>query len=493
MANAYFNTDYGHACRVTTDEFSVAICVTTSGTRVALNYGTTPALGTIEGDTTTSGDNERVIFNPTSLSKGIYYFKVARHTGSAWEDITDIQQVKLFETKQNSMALLFDQHYNHNAANPARMTIADAAVHSLKPDVVVLGGDEHFAPGNLNDQAESDGWCEELINQLPNIFKNYPVYRCYGNHEGMYGWDATLKGWRENSIQKYFCNPNDVDTSYSFVVGDMTFVVIHPYPDNETDPADETEWHLDAGTLTDITNLLDAVTTKWCTVICHQLIGGTDAHGRGGPDAINDSGTYMGDTLWPLLIEKNVDWFFYGHDHVACHQIINGINVVQGGSPSHSLSLGSNSSYDKCRFSSNNFMFPILYWDDKVSWINFYQTSTDDQSEGVVYSYSIGGVNMQKGQVFTHKVTLTGSADQLDLSSVVGSEVTVVTQLIMVLEDGAGGAARVGDLNVSAVADPNAVGYPLAAGEELTLVDVYYPSIHFDGTADDVVYITGVL
>jgi hypothetical protein len=71
--------------------------------------------------------------------------------------------------------------------------------------------------------------------------------------------------------------------------------------------------------------------------------------------------------------------------------------------------------------------------------------------------------------------------------------VTVVTQLIMVLEDGAGGAARVGDSNVSAVADPNAVGYPLAAGEELTLVDVYYPSIHFDGTADDVVYITGVL
>lgn len=102
---------------------------------------------------------------------------------------------------------------------------------------------------------------------------------------------------------------------------------------------------------------------------------------------------------------------------------------------------------------------------------------------------------MRKGEVFSKTMTLTGSADQVDLASVVGTTVHKITQLILTLEESAAGDARVGGSNVSQAADPSAIGRPLDADgdRELVLVDVYYPSVYIDGTANDVVYISGVV
>jgi len=239
-----------------------------------------------------------------------------------------------------------------------------------KPDFFMTIGDD-FSVDTLNElnQKNVDGVYLKQLPYLGLVGSNSPLFLVNGNHEQASG--ANLDGtpdnvavWAQNSKNKYFPLPKPdgfftgdeekikhiglLGDYYSWTWGDALFVVIDPYWHskvavdnplrNETGKTRDL-WEVTLGDAQYkwLKTTLENSHSKFKFVFAHHVLG----TGRGGIERApyfewggkSQRMDWEFDKKRPgwelpvhqLMVKNHVTIFFQGHDHVFCHQKLDGL------------------------------------------------------------------------------------------------------------------------------------------------------------------------
>lgn len=152
-----------------------------------------------------------------------------------------------------------------------------------------------------------------------------PLYLVMGNHDASYRMkDPTMYDWAALMRKKYFNASSE--TYYSFVYGNVQFIVLDPYlntpPAGSRDPEART---LGTAQIEWLKETLAKSRSKYKFVFTHTLVGGADLHGRDRGGAEVADKYEWGRTIQPLLEKYRVNAVFHGHDHLFAHQNYHGV------------------------------------------------------------------------------------------------------------------------------------------------------------------------
>ena len=225
------------------------------------------------------------------------------------------------------------------------------------------------------------------------ICHSVPLYLVIGNHEGENGWylngtPGSLANTAATTRIKYYPNPQpggfySGDTtapafvgprgnSYAWEWGNALFVVLDPYWYTVLKPGtnvDNWAWTLGRAQYDWFSHVISASTAPFKFVFAHQVVGGLDAAGRGGIEAVpfyemggsNADGTpgfVAHRPGWPLplhdLMKQNhVTAFFHGHDHVFVQQEMDGITYQELPQPGYYNFTSPEKSYSNTSIAAN--------------------------------------------------------------------------------------------------------------------------------------------
>jgi predicted phosphodiesterase len=128
---------------------------------------------------------------------------------------------------------------------------------------------------------------------------------------------------------------------YAFAWGDALFVVLNvmTYTPTthllSTSPGVADDWTLGDAQLQWLRTTLEEATSKWRFLLIHHAVGGAagdaanSAYGRGGGQA---AGIGEQAVVHELMLQHDVQIFFYGHDHVFTDMVVDGIHYTLPGS-----------------------------------------------------------------------------------------------------------------------------------------------------------------
>lgn len=186
-----------------------------------------------------------------------------------------------------------------------------------------------------------------LRDTLGNSF-HFPVI---GNWDGESGCN-TLEEIEHSRSQRLLYAPGPMPETYAeggspfgdyyaFTWGDALFIVLNVMTYTPTChlldhlPGEADDWTLGAAQLEWLRTTLENATSKWRFTFIHHTVGGNggtpedSAYGRGGGRA-----AYVGEQaiVHQLLLDHGVQIFFYGHDHVFQHMVVDGVHYALPGS-----------------------------------------------------------------------------------------------------------------------------------------------------------------
>lgn len=179
--------------------------------------------------------------------------------------------------------------YGDNRTNHDDHQAVVEAIITTKPDFVVNTGDLLEEGGRLYDW---DKFFE--IEQI--LLKSYPLFPCFGNHEG--------RGGGEYLFQGYFSLPESTGSGlyYSFNYGNSHFIIINTEEDISPESG---QYNWVANDLGAAEGNPDIVHIFACL---HRPAYSSGRHG-------GNEGRPITDTLVPLFEKYDVDIVFSGHDH----------------------------------------------------------------------------------------------------------------------------------------------------------------------------------
>lgn len=249
-----------------------------------------------------------------------------------------------------TFAIEADPHLDENTIPESyRLTLKN--ILASKPDFLVDLGDD-FMTDKLAVKTQAEITSRTLLNRsyYHETCHSVPLFLALGNHEGEAGFMLnntanSVPVMATNTRKLYYPNPlpNDFyggnETSENFVGlrenyyawewGNALFVVLDPYW--YTQKKGDWGWTLGKTQYDWFKKTLATSKSTFKFVFCHQLVGTTDADGRGGTEVghlyeqggANLDGSYGFDTNRPgwgkplntLMKENNVTIFFHGHDH----------------------------------------------------------------------------------------------------------------------------------------------------------------------------------
>jgi hypothetical protein len=204
-----------------------------------------------------------------------------------------------------------------------------------------------------------------LRSSYDTLAHSVPLLLVLGNHEGEAGWllngtPDNLPAWAATTRMLYYPNPvpdgfYSCDTVeegfvglrqnyYAWEWGDAQFVVLDPYWYTTRKPGSSKnnwDWTLGRTQYDWLRRTLEQSNAPFKFVCAHQLVGGIDAEGRGGIEAVPfyEMGGWNADStpgfavnrpgwakpIHDLMAENHVTAFFHGHDHVFAKQDLGGI------------------------------------------------------------------------------------------------------------------------------------------------------------------------
>jgi hypothetical protein len=260
-----------------------------------------------------------------------------------------------------SFALITDPHIGadlsyYNQGDPDVLQAVSIQIENHGPDFVINLGDMlDFHQFGFNDPPP-DGSYTRLAylnyrSLLGDVIGRASHFAVIGNWEGENGnYTEDEIAWSRDMRRRYMVGPSS-DTYpqggspdedyYAFTWGDALFIVLnvqsytpteHPLPIPIGTPED---WTLGETQLAWLTTTLENATSKWRFICIHHTVGGaagTDAdsaYGRGGGQA-----AHVGEqaVVHQLMIDYNVNIFFYGHDHVFTDMVVDDIHYTLPGS-----------------------------------------------------------------------------------------------------------------------------------------------------------------
>ncbi|MBW2457402.1 MAG: metallophosphoesterase [Deltaproteobacteria bacterium] len=183
-----------------------------------------------------------------------------------------------------------------------------------------------------------------------------PLARHTAHFAVMGNWDGEKGNFTEQQraasrAQRvtYLPNPTDVtypqggsphEDYYGFTWGDALFVVLNVISYTKSEhvlqkPAQPDDYTLGDDQLRWLERTLEGATARWRFVLIHHTVGGrggdarNSAYGRGGGRA---AGVGEQAKVHALMRKHGVQVMFYGHDHVFCDMVVDGIHYTLPGS-----------------------------------------------------------------------------------------------------------------------------------------------------------------
>ena len=265
-----------------------------------------------------------------------------------------------------SFTLLTDSHISPREVQPGETLVADYAEQTLATVAQNVIGDQPDFMVNLGDMLDfhafgfnappPDGLYtrQAYLNYrrlLGDALGNAAHFLVIGNWEGENG-DYTLDEIERSRSMRLLYAPgptpstypaggSDYQDYYAFTWGDALFVVLNVMTYTPTShllsyyPGVADDWTLGEEQLTWLEQTLSSATSPWRFLLIHHAVGGkagddtNSAYGRGGGQAAQ-----VGEQarVHQLMMDNNVQAFFYGHDHVFTDMVVDKIHYTLPGS-----------------------------------------------------------------------------------------------------------------------------------------------------------------
>ena len=353
-------------------DHSVAISVlATNDLHLYCEYGTLPGSysGQTPGTNLTAGIPE-VLPLESLLANTQYYYRLNYQGPNSTNYESGIEHT--FHTQRaatNSFTFVIeaDPHYGDpNASiNLDLWRVALTNMLADTPDLLIDLGDTFMTEKlDVTNYTGAADLCREVRNQLFSIMgPSVPLFLVNGNHEAELGWllsqtqsQSNIAVWATQARQLYYpCPTPDSfysgntnidpyvqtprDDHYSFIWGNVLFVVLDPFWNTSPKPGSTTGWNWTLGThqYAWLQQTLSQSTATFKFVFIHHLVGGSfDGAARGGVEFAPyfEWGGYNTNGIWGfatnrpgwampiqnLLLSNSVNAVFHGHDHLFVKQ-----------------------------------------------------------------------------------------------------------------------------------------------------------------------------
>jgi len=357
-------------CRPTSDSMTASV-LWYEDAEAFIEYGPRP--GAYDARTPVSrfrkGEAVEVVLSP--LRPDTQYFYKLRSARTSSDEYTFHTARPVGRTF--TFTVTADSHLD-DRTDPAtyQRTLANARADS--PDFHVDLGDTFMT----DKHASRENAARQYVAQrffFGQLGRSVPLFLVLGNHDGETprgpGRDpADLAVWSNTMRKRYFPNPvpdrfytGDVTKHpaaglladyYAWQWGDALFVVLDPFWNTQQPRGARDNWSRTLGReqYDWLKRTLETSRATFKLVFIHNLVGGSDAQGRGGSEAArlfewggrNADGTdgfKQNRPGWPapihqLLVQNRVSIVFHGHDHFYAKQELDGVvyqEVPQPGNP----------------------------------------------------------------------------------------------------------------------------------------------------------------
>ena len=240
-----------------------------------------------------------------------------------------------------------------------------APVHRQMPAYLVLGNHEKEAGFHQRGADDSESlplWNRQTASQYHQKWAAEARLRCIPNPrgdtypeggEGAPGYDSLddwlgVEGpWNDNTTREHLQN------FYAWTWGDALFIVLDPFRytlvGSVYRPNRVSDWTLGPTQMQWLEDVLAGSNASWKFVMAHHLVGGGAINRRGqsveegGNDAVYARGSAVeagrSDSeqalVHTLMRQHGVQFFLYGHDHAFCHGVLDEVNYICCGRPTH--------------------------------------------------------------------------------------------------------------------------------------------------------------
>lgn len=211
----------------------------------------------------------------------------------------------------------------------------DSRLPAIKPSFVWMLGD-------MTDAGKPEEWqqYESLYGLNAENLLNYPVFECFGNHDGNVDGAVRKQIKQRNTRRQTKIHTDSLGLHYSWDVGRIHFVNLNLYPTNQWDPACEwckyfkESFRESEGSLAFLQqDLKENVGTSGRPVILAFHIGFDDFSLKWWTE--NDRKNF-----YEVIKGYNIRAIFHGHNHSVAKSLWNGIEVWSAGSPRHDDKTG---------------------------------------------------------------------------------------------------------------------------------------------------------
>ncbi len=242
-----------------------------------------------------------------------------------------------------------------NTMESVLLPISDQILAESPDFLVNLGDMLDFHLFGFNAPPPDGSWTRLAYLNYRRLLKdalgNAPHFPVIGNWDGengdftseqiAYSREQRLRYLPAPEPDTYALGGNVDEDYYAFTWGDATFITLNVMTYTPTShllgnfPGVADDWTLGEDQLAWLVETLEQVETKWRFILIHHVVGGAagddvnSAYGRGGGQA-----AYVGEQalVHELMLEHNVQIFFYGHDHVFTDMTVDGIHYTLPGS-----------------------------------------------------------------------------------------------------------------------------------------------------------------
>ena len=258
-------------------------------------------------------------------------------------------------------AFITDAHTGSFVDGQGPIEVLDEVVRNVRrerPDFVVALGDNVAWPTSRNEpQANDQGAVRAYTmyrRHLAPLSGSCPHFGLIGNWEGESGKTPDASASLVGAVRRAFTpNPNDrtypeggspAEDYYAFDWGPVLFIALNVQsyttpsgerPDPRDDVSEVEDWTLGPEQLGWMEGVLTRSTHPFKFVCIHHAVGGNAAnrretlYGRGGHRAARVGEQRL---LHEAMLDHGVQAFFYGHDHVFVHEVVDGIHYALPGS-----------------------------------------------------------------------------------------------------------------------------------------------------------------
>jgi hypothetical protein len=259
-----------------------------------------------------------------------------------------------------SVALISDTHIGAelgfmNQGIPEVLKKVGVQIKNCRPDFIInLGDIVDFHQYGFEPPPSESALRAAYLNYrslLGDAIGLASHFQVIGNWEGENGWFtgeeiAASRGQRHlympgPSSETYLEGGSSEGGYYAFTWGDALFIVLNvqSYITNilslVSADGDSADWTLGEEQLAWLKATLESASSTWRFICIHHTVGGAagtemnSIYGRGGGRA-----AHVGEqaTIHQLMIDYDVDIFFYGHDHVFTDMVVDDIHYTLPGS-----------------------------------------------------------------------------------------------------------------------------------------------------------------